>query len=144
MNPSQTLPHRPHNRFLWIAGILLACGLLSLVLIASAVAGHLGVSRDAGALRKSLMESADGDWHNRIEINVGAFTLNLARAALALVDLDSDVRAALRAVRGAEVGVYQRRNHAKHGNRGAMLLAADVTMAARGWDRMVGVVDRDE
>lgn len=144
MNPSQTMPRRPRNHLLWIAGILLAAVLLSLALLTSTVAGYFGVSRDAGTLRKSLMESAAGDWERKIEVNIGAFALNLARAVLAFVDLDPDVRAALRAVRGAEVGVYELRNHAKHRDHAAMLLAADEAMSARGWDRIVGVADRDE
>jgi len=128
-----------------IAGIFFAAGVVSVGLLVAAVAGHLGVKRDAGTLRNTLMESSAGDWDRTIEVNVGAFTLNLARAALAFVDLDPDVRTALRAVRGAEVGVYQLRGDAKkHPDRAAMLLAADKAMAARGWDRVVGVVDGDE
>jgi hypothetical protein len=129
---------------LWIAGILLAVTVLPLALLASVVAGHLGVSRDVRVLRKSLMESAGCDWDRRIELNVGAMTLDLAGAVLAFVDLDPDARAALRAVRGADVGVYTLRNHARNLDRGAMLLAADAAMASHGWDRLVGVSDHDQ
>jgi len=149
--PGETLPRRPRNPLLavvgivGIAGIILIIGVVSVGLLVAGVAGHLGVKGDAGTLRDSLMESSTGDWDRRIEVNAGGFALNLARATVAFVDLDPDMRDALRAVRGAEVGVYELRRRAKRRvDRAAMLLAADKAMAARGWDRVVGVVDGDQ
>ncbi|HKS38854.1 MAG TPA: hypothetical protein VJW76_16790 [Verrucomicrobiae bacterium] len=148
LKPSDTSRRRPCNPLLAIAGIVgivLVTGVVSVGLLVAGVAGHLGVKGDAGALRDSLMESSAGDWERKIEVNVGAFALNLARAAIAFVDLDPEVRDALRAVRGAEAGVYERRGGVKgRVDRAAMLQAADKAMAARGWDRLVGVVDGDQ
>ena len=50
----------------------------------------------------------------------------------------------MHAVRSAEVGVYKLRSGHQQLNLAAMLSAADKTMAGRGWDRVVGVMDRRE
>jgi len=151
MAPCETLARRPRNPLLaivgivGISGIVLIVGAVSVGLLVAGVVGHLGVKGDAGTLRDSLMESSTGDWDRKIEVNVGAFALNLARATVAFVDVDPEVRDALRAVRGAEVGVYElHRRGKRHVDRAAMLQAADKAMAARGWDRLVGVVDGDQ
>ena len=106
--------------------------------------GCFKVSSDLGALRDSVMKSAPVKWEEQIEIGVGPLTLNLARAGLCFVDLDPEARAALNAVRGAEVGVYKLRGGHQPLGHAALLAAADRAMARRGWDRMVGVVDRRE
>jgi len=131
-------PGREHNPFLsrWQA----AC---ALAVLSAGLTGCFKVSSDAGALRDSAEKSSGSGWDKQIEIGVGAITLNLARAGLAFVSLDPEARTALQAVRAAEVGVYKR-----HGTRGtlnhpAVLLAADRVMADRGWDRIVGVMNRD-
>jgi hypothetical protein len=49
----------------------------------------------------------------------------------------------LEAVRGAEVGIYELAS-AEQPNCGTMLTAADKAMTARGWDRVVGVIDGDD
>ena len=113
-----------------------------LVLLTLGLTGCFRVSNDVGALRKSVMTSAGAEWDEKIEIGVGAITLNLARAGLAFVDLPPEARAALHAARGAEVGVYRLRDARKPLNRAALLSAADKAMAGRGWDRIVGVLDQ--
>src|SRR5207249_1368616 len=74
----------------------------------------------------------------------GPLSLNLARAGLAFVDLEPEARTALNAVRSAEVGVYTLCGERQHLNLAAMLSAADRTMAGRGWDRVVGVMNGRE
>jgi hypothetical protein len=88
------------------------------------------------------MNSAKAEWDEQIEIGVGAITLNLARAVVAFTDVEPEARTALRAVRGAEVGVYHRRDSRRKLDRAAMLRAADKAMEARGWDRVVGVIEQ--
>lgn len=151
IKPCETSRGRPRNPLLaivgivGIVGIVFAAGVVSVGLLVAGVAGHLGLNGDAGTLRNSLMESSAVEWDRKIEVNAGAFALNLARAAIAFVEVDPEVRNALRAVRGAEVGVYElRRRGKRHLDRAAMLQAADKAMAARGWDRLVGVVDGDQ
>ncbi|MBI2926809.1 MAG: hypothetical protein HYY24_14025 [Verrucomicrobia bacterium] len=115
---------------------------LLLALAAFGVTGCSNMSRDAEALRDSLMTTAATEWNKEVEIGVGAITLSLARAGLSFVELDADARAALDAVRGAEVGVYHLQRGRQRLDPPALLAAADETMTARGWDRLVIVLGR--
>ena len=117
---------------------------LAIVSVSIGLTGCFKVSTDIGALRDSVMKAAHAEREERIEFGVGPLTLNLARAGLAFVDLEPEARTALHAVRSAEVGVYKLRSGHQQLNLAAMLSAADKTMAGRGWDRVVGVMDRRE
>ncbi len=117
---------------------------IALALLSLGLSGCFKVSSDIGALRDSVVKSAGVEWDEQIEIGVGAITLNLARAGLALVDLDPEAKAALHAVRSADVGVYKRRHGREQLKRTAILAAADKAMTARGWDRLVGVMNQSE
>ena len=129
---------RAHNPLL--SGWQAAC---ALAVLSAGLTGCFKVSSDAGALRDSAEKSSGSNWDKQIEIGVGVITLNLARTGLAFVSLDPEARNALRAVRAAEVGVYKL--HGAHStlNHAAVLSAADKVMAERGWDRIVGVMNRD-
>jgi hypothetical protein len=145
IEPSHALPVRAIGRVFWIGAATLAIALtLVATLVVAGITAYLGIGRDAEALRDSLMESAPGDWQRKVEFHVGAFTLNLARAPLAFVKIDPDLRAILRVVRSTEIGVYQLRDASKRLDHTAMLAAADRMMATRGLERTVGVLDRDE
>ena len=117
---------------------------LAVALVSIGLTGCFKVSTDVGALRDSVMKAAHAEREERIEIGIGPLTLNLARAGLAFVDLEPEARTMLHAVRSAEVGVYKLRSERQQLNLAAMLSAADKTMAGRGWDRVVGVMDRRE
>jgi hypothetical protein len=117
---------------------------LMVALLSVGLTGCFRVGSDAQALRDSVMKSTSGNWDEEIEIGVGALTLGLARAGLSFVDVDPEARTVLDAVRGAEVGVYKLRSGRKTMNRSAILAAADKAMDARGWDRVVGVMDGRE
>jgi len=132
-------PASPDKR-LW-AKLQIAC---VVGLVTGCLTGCFKVSTDMGALRDSVMKAAHAEREERIEFGVGPLTLNLARAGLAFVDLEPEARTALHAVRSAEVGVYKLRNERQQLNHAAMLSAADSTMADRGWDRVVGVMNRRE
>ena len=117
---------------------------LALALVCVGLCGCFKVGSDARALRDSLMKSAAAEWHEEIEIGVGALTLNLARFGLSFVDLDPEARTALEAARSADVGVYRRSGRTGSVDRVALLSTADEAMAARGWDRAVAVVNERE
>jgi hypothetical protein len=89
-----------------------------------------------------VLKASAAEWSPTIELNVGGGTLGLARAGLAFLDLPAEARAVLSAVRGGEVGVYQ----LVKGNldRAGLLNSADHDMSARGWERVVGVVNARE
>jgi len=141
MKPPHSLeqPASP-GRPLW-AKLQIAC---VVGLATTCLTGCFRVSSDVGALRDSVMKAAHAEREERIEIGVGPLTLNLARAGLAFVELEPEARTALHAVRSAEVGVYKLRNERQQLNHATMLSAADKTMTARGWDRVVGVLNRNE
>jgi len=115
---------------------------LAAALVSIGLTGCFKVSSDVRALRDCVAKAAPAERKELIEIGVGPLTLHLARAALAFVDLEPDARTALQIVRGAEVGVYKLRCEQGRLNYAAILSAADKTMAGRGWDRVVGVMNR--
>ncbi len=137
---------RFRRRRLWLIlpAAIVVTFMLTVVLFGVGLFRSFGLSSDAAALRDGLMKSAAADWNREIEVGVGSFALNLARTALTFVRLEPEARAALRAFRGGDVGVYQRQHRQKRLDHAALLDAADKTMTARGWDRMVGVVGQDE
>ena len=69
--------------------------------------------------------TATKGWHKQVEFGVGWFPLALVRTGLRLAPLNPEARVALRAVRGAEVAVYEHRSGDSSSDHGALLLAAD-------------------
>ena len=90
------------------------------------------------------MKSAGGQLEKKIAIHVGWFTTGLLRNGLRWVHLEAEPRAAIDAVRGAEVGVYKLTQNATPIDRIAMLADSDKVMSNRGWTRAVGVVKDQE
>jgi hypothetical protein len=144
MNPtSAPSVVRPPAKRLWLRCIL-AVLLLLPVVIAVEVVSCFHLSSDTSTLRNSLIQSSGVEWRQRIALHAGGLTLSAVRAGLSFVKLDAGARTALQTVRGAEVGVYQLPSGAKSPDRAAMLASADAAMTARGWDRMVGVMDSSD
>ena len=141
MNPPSLPPviRRPARR-LWL-WVLLATPFLLLVVLAAVVANCFRLGSDARALRNELIKSSGVEWRQQIALNAGTLTLGAVRAGLSCVKLDPGARAALQSVRTAGVGVYQLPPGTPPPDRAAMLTAADSAMTARGWERMVGVMD---
>lgn len=143
MNPTSSPPVtcRPARR-LWLWGIL-ATPLLLLLLLGAGVASFFLPGSDVRALRNGLIKSSGVEWHQQVVVNAGYLTLYAVRVGLAGVRLDPGARAALQSVRAAGVGVYKLVSGAPRLNRAAMLAAADSAMTARGWERIVAVLDGD-
>jgi len=141
MNPPSAPPEirpRAESRWLWC---MVAVVLLLPVLLAAGVASYFLPSADTKALRQGLLKSSGVEWQRRIALNVGGITLGAVRAGLSFANLDAEARAALQGVRSVEFAIYQLPSDAQLPNRAAMLAAADAAMTARGWDRVVGVMD---
>ena len=68
----------------------------------------------------------------------------VVRHGLRLVRLEPEPRAAIEALRGAECGIYQLQPERALVERAAVFLATDKAMAARSWERVVGVAERDD
>jgi hypothetical protein len=117
-----------------------AVGLLCILLT-----GCFKISGDLQALRDGVIQATSADdWEQDIEVGVGALTFTAARAGLSFVDLPEEARSALSAARSAEVGIYRLHGDHKRIDRAAMLAGSDKAMLRAGWDRLVGVVERDQ
>ncbi len=145
-NPLPSRPVRPRRGWLLIPFALVVAGLFLVSLACFSLPGYFHVGRDAAALRNSLLKTATraGEWDKLIEVNVGVFTLDIARAGLSFVPMEPDARTALRAVRAGEVSVHQRRHIRARLDQAAMLENADAAMTSRGWERVVGVRDGED
>lgn len=123
---------------------LLATPLLLLALLAAGVANCFRLGSDARAMRNELIKTSGVAWRQQIALNAGSLTLSAVRAALSCVKLDPGARAALQSVRNATVGVYQLPAGTPAPDRATMFAAADSAMTARGWERVVGVLDGED
>jgi hypothetical protein len=90
------------------------------------------------------MEASGAEWRRQICVNVGGLTFGIVRAGLSFVSLDAEARAAVQSVRGAEVGIYTLSSETNGPDNAAMLAIADRVLNARGWERVVGVLEGDK
>lgn len=120
--------------------------LLVPALLLYGITGFFRLSAEARSLRNGLtrsLQSQSVDSRERIELRIGAITCYLLRVGLSFAPVPEEAQLALRAVRGAEVGLYQLGAGAGTLTPGEVLSAADTAMAQRGWDRVVGVAARE-
>ena len=139
------IPQQRRTRAAWGWWLLLvpAAFLVAIFVgLALVVTSFFRLSQDARCLRNSVRQFAQTEavnWNERIELRLGSIPCFLLRAGLSFAPLNEEARAAVQALRGAEVGIYQLDAGAADLDRGAMLSAVDKAMASRGWDRLVGV-----
>jgi len=141
MNSTLPMPEPPRQspvRRRWLIGLLLAPVILLLVL-ALGVASFFWSRTETTVLRQSVLSSVNGGYHRRVALNVGAFTCGLVRLGTHALKLPPEARAALAAVQGADVAVYQMDREPTCAAQSAALAKADRAMSARGWERVVGV-----
>lgn len=148
MNPSTPMAKPRRRIWLWVLGFAGLCVAPFLVLGAVALS-YVTLNRDARTLRNHVMAATDVDWEPKVQMSVGSLTLGAVRHGLGFVDGNGDIdkaRDALRAVKHASVGVYERA-----GGRGKVTMNrqeffadTDRAMQNRGWTRMVGVIDGKE
>jgi hypothetical protein len=74
-------------------------------------------------------------------VNAGSLTFGAIRTGLSFMDLEPEARAALKTVRGVEVGIYDLPSDANAPDAGTVLKTFDSTMSGRSWYRVVGVKD---
>ena len=122
-----------------LAGTLLFLGCCALGIVSMF---HLG--SEATALRRTVMGSVPGLWDKTIALRVGGVTTALVRGGSRFFHMPAEPRAALDSLRGAEVGVYRLREQPGRVECGPILAQADKAMAARGWARVVGVVQEHQ
>lgn len=119
-----------------------AAALLALPLVL--IAGCFRVGSATRDLRDAALHAVPGEagWNHTVELRFGPVALGLVRAAAAWVDdIPPEGRAALRAVRRFQVGIYQFGGAGEPLDRGALLAAATRGMDARAWAKLVAVID---
>jgi hypothetical protein len=87
------------------------------------------------------MDSTPGEWRKQFAVNVGYLTVGLARFGVSFFHVPPEATAALAAIDGGEVGVYQVKELDSRPDFAGILRIADKSMQRRGWERIVGVVD---
>jgi hypothetical protein len=128
--------------------VLLGAGLClaPFVVLAMVAASFLTLDRDVKHLRRHVMNATDAGWSTRVQVSVGRITLGAIGQGLRFVDHKdmADARLALRAVKRASVGVYERTSGGADWSREQLFVETDQSMQRRGWTRLVGVADKKE
>lgn len=142
MNPSTSSVVRPRRRvWPWVLGAAGFC------MTAAIVAGVqcFGLDRDAAALHRRAAAVLGDSLHRKVQVSVGLPGVTAARMIVHYIDdVPPEARQALAAVKSASVGVYELDAAPDAAKRARLLQEADHAMQARGWSRVVGVVDHDE
>lgn len=137
---NQSAPKR-RRVWLWVLG----CCLAPFLILGAIAYSFLVLDRDVALLRKQVVAATHADWKTKVQMSVGQLTLGLVRTGLSFVDNKemADAKLALRAVRCASVGVYERQmKSAGSWSQYQLLVDTDNAMSRRGWSRLVGVVDK--
>jgi hypothetical protein len=145
MNPVPTTPAPRRHVWRWVL-LVAGLGLAPFVLLAIVAASFLTLDRDVTVLRRQVMAATDADWSTKVQLSVGRFTLGAIGQGLRFVhhkDI-ADARLALRAVKHASVGVYERASGPADWSQEQLFVKTDRAMQRRGWTRLVGVADKKE
>ena len=136
------VPAVPRRRLRW-PWVLAALVLLPLLTLALGAASLFTLDSPASTLRRSLAASSPEPLETRVQFSVGPVVLGGARLVLAFVQTPEvqRIRPVLASIRRASVGVYQTSNDAEGPGRLDRFEQTRATMAARGWYRVVGVVN---
>ena len=92
------------------------------------------------------MAATDANWNTKAQVSVGRLTLATIGQGLRFFphkDI-ADARLALRAVKHASIGVYERTSRESHWSCEKLFKKTDHAMHNLGWTRLVGVVDKQE
>lgn len=144
MNPPSAQPvNCSSSEYRWL-GVLLVLFLITPVLLVLGVTSYFRLSSDTQALRGTLVEASQAKWQPQFSLNLGSLTCGAIRSGLSCLPLEPEARAAVQAIRRAEVSLLRLAPGAKPADHAAMLEAADAAMSRRGWDRVVGVREGDE
>lgn len=144
MNPEiSTVKTRSNLRLilLWMFGLM---GVSALALAAIAV-NLLTLNREAAALRKAMFAATGVSAKTVVQLDIGPAWIAASRAIVACVpQVPDEARLALKAARRACVGVYQIPHGTQVRDGAALMARADEMMAARGWTRTVGVMQKSQ
>lgn len=132
---------RPSGRRRLLHWFLIISAAATLV-VAVKLVGIFFVSAEARDLQVAICEAAEGKPDTHLQFSIGPGILSIGRLAVLMIDdVPPEARQALSAIDRASVGIYQLAQRISPENRGRMLAAADGRLAAKGWERIVTVVD---
>ncbi|MCW5558181.1 MAG: hypothetical protein KIT22_10170 [Verrucomicrobiae bacterium] len=117
--------------------IVLCVGIPSLALYSLVSCFRLGP--DARALSRGLRSGGSPG----VELRLGALPMSLMRFGLRFAPLEPEARMAVEALRGVEVGIYPFGGAGDSEERSRRIAAGNAALAARGWQRVVGVANDD-
>jgi hypothetical protein len=145
MTPVSQSPAPRRHVWRWV---LLGAGLCltPFLLLGIAAISYLTLDRDVRVLRQHVMAATDARWDTKVQMSVGGFTLGAIRQGLRFIHQPNidDARLALRAVKHASVGVYERTSGTADCSHEQLFGETDRAMQKRGWIRLVGVSDKKE
>ena len=129
------------RRWLRVGLVVLLLLVVGLGALALGVASLFRLSSDARAVQSDWARATGCEGRKQVGVSLGSITLAAARAGLSLGRLEPEARAAVRAVRSVELGVWERSSASQHPGGLALLAAADKVLRSRGWERVVAVQD---
>lgn len=139
------IAQRERRLLRWIlAGLLVM--LVPVVVVGVGVVSMFRLSGDAALLKREVMAASDAKWNTKVQVSAGWCTLTAARTIMSFVEHEhrDEARLALSAVRRASVGVYERIGRAGELSTERLMAEIDQKMRQRGWNRLVGVAERNE
>ncbi len=136
---SATSPPTRRTRILhW----LLIMGAATLLVLTIKFVRIFFLSPEATDLHRALSHGSAWPTTPEMKFSIGPGLLAMGRvAAWCTDDLPIEARHALRAIDGASVGIYRLDRRLMPLDRGRMLAAADTRLGARGWVRVVTVME---
>ena len=127
-----------------VLAILAALCTLAVGLLAFAIYRTITVGGDLRAARNVVLKELNVRYASKLEVSAHPLLVGLARFGVGLAPIDREARLALKAVRGAEVGVYQLTSNLDAEQRTTLFHKVDQRMEKRGWNRTVAVMDGDD
>ena len=127
---------------LFLASFVATVG--AFIIVAGMIWSGLRVGPDAAALRNACLRGHSGQFQKQMELSLGGVHCGLIRFGLGFAPLPDEARAAVASLKAAEVAVYELHGQDHGAIRTERFVAADEVMSKRGWERLVGVVDRDQ
>lgn len=134
-----SIPVSPSSRLRawhWVMGTFLVASVLG----GFAVWRLFQLGAETEALRAGMIGATHGRCEKKLALHVGMFATALVRAGSRFFTMPPEPRAALDSIHSVEVGIYEVQGNSAPVDAGAVLASTDKAMAARGWDRVVGVV----
>ena len=138
--------HRSFRRaaVLQVLAVLAAVCLLAVGLVGLVVYRTITVGGDIRAARNAVLKDLNIKCASKVEVTAHPLLVHLVRFGLSFAPIEPEARLAMKAFRGAEVGVYQLRSSLGVSERRAVFSQIDQRLAGRGWERTVAVLDGDD